>query len=627
MRERWRRPLTLMQLGLFAGVVSWLGYNIYTTVVPLGEWLDSNSLRGAGQQFFFDVARWHALAWVPGGVLLAAPMLAAERERGHLTDWVLAGLSPRGIVHAKFRALAGFVMVMVCVPFPVFALCFALGGVSLLDFFAAGALTIAIALNSVAFGAMISASARTVTGALGAGLAASAGLMLLAVPLLGWLLSGPWVASLTLAVIFAFFPLMWIAIAAETFEGEVEQHVKGDPHLRLDTTPVRALDETQRWLVDRHGQLVPPPPARPQTAPAHDAGGTIRDTGSTIHGAGRPIHGAGVTIRDAGGTIRDAGDTIHGAGSTIHGAGDTIRDAGGTILNAGVPTSDGRAGNYTEAEALMLRLARDNAITQRDLRRRFHQRHANVSEFSEAPMVLWNWGVIWVFAGVVGWILNAQMPGLLLLLGYLVLVPAMGYAALGAAPGFTRERAQKMLSALQMTALSPRDIVGGKVAGVLLGCAHWFGGPLLALTIMALQVGPWSAAATLLFGVTCVVFTAIGSLTLSLWSRKTEIVALGGLAAIAGLWWVLPVLYINNNFSLIFHAPLWLERVVAGADSRDFGAARRLRFGRARCFSCRRCARRARSLLGWLCVRQLRRTRAEEEATGLLQRDLSRGWH
>ena len=46
----------------------------------------------------------------------------------------------------------------------------------------------------------------------------------------------------------------------------------------------------------------------------------------------------------------------------------------------------------------MLRLARDNAITQRDLRRRFHRRHDNVGEFSEAPMALWNWGVIWVFA-------------------------------------------------------------------------------------------------------------------------------------------------------------------------------------------------------------------------------------
>ena len=202
----------------------------------------------------------------------------------------------------------------------------------------------------------------------------------------------------------------------------------------------------------------------------------------------------------------------------------------------------------------------------------------------------------------------------------------MGYAALGAAPGFTRERAQKMLSALQMTALSPRDIVGGKVAGVLLGCAHWFGGPLLALTIMALQVGPWSAAATLSFGVTCVVFTAIGSLTLSLWSRKTEIVALGGLAAIAGLWWVLPVLYINNNFSLIFHAPLWLERLwlapirVILEPRGDFDLAGALFQLSAVCAA-------SALFLGWLCVRQLRRTRAEEEATGLLQRDLSRGWH
>ena len=563
MRERWRRPLTLLQLLIFASALAWLGYNIYYTTVPPGEFIGLDSMQGIGRGFFFALAKWHALAWIPGGLLLAAPTLCAERERGHLTDWVLAGLTPSKIVSAKWRALAGFVLVMACVPFPIFALCFPLGGVSPLDFVAVWALTIAIALNSVALGLLISANCATVTNALSSALLLSILALFLGVPLLPALFGESWLAPLTFGLTIIWLPIIWVTASATNFEVEVEKHIKNESEIRVETP------------------LVPPPPQlAPQQQPRAPA--TAPVTAST-----------------------NVKETI-------------------------IPTT---LAPFSQTEALILRATRGNAIAHRDVKQRFNARRVNAfyTDVEASNVALWVWVLGWLAAGVCGLLFChlTNSPGavsaVLLACLVLVLAPAMGFVALNAAPGFTRERAQKMLSALQMTALSPLDIVWGKIAGVLLLCAQFFGGALLSVCILALAMGPCSALMVGVFGVSCVVFTAMGSLTLSLWSRKTEIVALGALAGIAGLWWVLPTLFISNNLSLFFHAPSWLKTLwlapisVILQPSNDFQLALALGQLSALCLG-------AALILGALCVRQLKRTRAEEAETGWLQRDLSRGW-
>ncbi len=560
MRERWRRPLTLLQLLVFSSALAWLGYNIYFTLVPQGEFIGVDSLNGLGRDFFFALAQWHALAWIPGGMLLAAPALAAERERGHLTDWILAGLTPAGIVRAKFRALAGFVLVMVCVPFPIFALCFPLGGVSPLDFAAVWALTVAIALNSVAVGTMISANSPTVTKALASALIIIVAALVFIAPVVSITFSGSWLGTLILALGVIWLPKVWIAAAKSTFAVEVERHIKHDAGLAI-TAPIV---EPRRTPVTEHGQIVPPTRASEPALPTRLA-------------VARPMEIA----------------------------------------------------PFSQLESLILRAAQGNAIAHRDVKRRFIGRRAGAffSASDDANIRLIFWVVLWIVAGLIALGMSRATPegGLFRLFTFLVLTTAMGTVALGAAPGFTRERAQKMLSALQMTALSPLDIVWGKVMGVLLLCAQYFGGPLLALCVMALSFGPLSALMLGVFGVSCVVFTATGSLTLSLWSRKTEIVALGALASIAALWWVLPTLYINNSFSLFFYAPRWLE-VLWLAPIRAIlepASDRRMAWALAQLSAI--CVTGA-LVAGGLCVNQLRRTRADGEATGLLQRDLSRGW-
>ena len=556
MRERWRRPLTLLQLLLFASALAYVGYNIYYTTVPLSEFVAPSSLSGTGRGFFFALAQWHALAWIPGGLLLAAPTLAAERERGHLTDWVLAGLTPTNIVRAKWRALAGFVLVMVCVPFPVFALCFPLGGVAPLDFLAVFALTIAIALNSVALGVLISANCATVTRALWGALVTSGIALFVGVAFVPVFLGESWLAPLIFALSIIWLPIVWISAGGATFESEVEKHIKN--------------------AEERFNAPIIEPPA-PIIAPAPD-----------MQARAKP--------------------------------------------QIALPPTAATPG-FSQTESLILRAAENNAIAHRDVKRRLISRRTNAlySESDATNTALWVWIVTWLAVGAAG-LISLKVTGTVATDGglfqsfvFIYLMAAMGFAALDAAPGFTRERAQKMLSALQMTALSPLDIVRGKITGVLLLCAQYFAGALLSLCVIAFSIGPCSALMLAIFGVACVAFTAMGSLTLSLWSRKTEIVALGALASMAALWWVTPVLFINNNFSLFFHAPTWLERLwlapirVVMRPASDAQLALALGQLAAICLC-------ATFILGALCVAQLRRTRAEEEETGWLQRDLSRGW-
>ncbi len=178
MRERWRRPLTFLQLALWALALALAGYKFYQGLVPPDGFAEKSGLAGTGRALFYAVGRAQMLAWIPVGMLLAAPALAVERERGHLPEWLLAGLRPEGIARAKFRALAGFVAVMACLPFPILTLCFPLGGISPEEFGALALLTVALALASAAVGLRVSAQSDTVAQASASALSLGVGTLL-----------------------------------------------------------------------------------------------------------------------------------------------------------------------------------------------------------------------------------------------------------------------------------------------------------------------------------------------------------------------------------------------------------------------------------------------------------------
>ncbi len=204
MRERWRRPITLLFLMVYVAGLSYVAYSLYAAIVPTtGVQLGMQS-RGIGHQLFISLLGAQIGAWIPIAFFLAAPTIAAERERRNLPEYLLAGIQPRQIVRAKFASVATFIIVMCAVPLPVLALCFPLGGVEPLELFVGAFLEIAVALVCASCGLMISILNARVTSAMQQGVALSVVFMIAGVAILPGVLDAPFLVWLMLALLLVF---------------------------------------------------------------------------------------------------------------------------------------------------------------------------------------------------------------------------------------------------------------------------------------------------------------------------------------------------------------------------------------------------------------------------------------
>lgn len=166
-RERWRRPWTMGALGAYAAFLAVCGALLFGQNVPREFHADRDRI-GAGRALFQQFATLQLVAWTALGFFLGAPALAVERQRRSLLDLFLAGLTPAQIVAAKWRSVAGFALVVMLCPLPVLSLCFVMGGVSPAEFGAFVAFLISVGLTSCAMGLLLSAESRDVSSALSA---------------------------------------------------------------------------------------------------------------------------------------------------------------------------------------------------------------------------------------------------------------------------------------------------------------------------------------------------------------------------------------------------------------------------------------------------------------------------
>ncbi len=248
MRERWRRPVTLFFMAIYAASLSWLAYSLYASLVPQGVDGGMNQARGVGHRLFSSLLGAQIVGWIPIALLLAAPTIAVERERNAFTEYLLAGLLPSQIARAKFASIGTFIIVMCAVPLPVLALCFPLGGVEPLELLAGGLLEMAVALFCAAVGLLISAGHARVTNAMQHGLVVALLLMGIGTPfLLGVLNSPAW----TWLGIAAFLALM------------VSVLFRGCEEMLNDIA--RHLEQHERAL---QPQRLPSPPVTPKPQPA-----------------------------------------------------------------------------------------------------------------------------------------------------------------------------------------------------------------------------------------------------------------------------------------------------------------------------------------------------------------------
>ena len=555
MRERWRRPITPLFLAFSVAALCFLAFSLYTSLVSQGEMQLDSQARGAGQQLFQTLLGAQLIGWIPVSLLLSAPSLAVERERHALADYILAGLSPVQIVRAKFASLGSFALVVALVPLPILALCFPLGGVSPFDFVAGGALEIAVALAGTAMGLAISSVHDRVSGAMTTAFWIAAFLTVLGAPLVIATLAAP--------------PGVWLFVA-----GMAAALIL--PLLGLSNDNLLAIS---RHLEDHERKPTREPfplrPSAPTSAPRSSTSSSIPPS------VPRPV----------------------------------MPFATPTKAPPPIPTTERP---HTPFDLWLERVAGWNALTQREVRVQLRVWRSRAVVSPDATFDFGSvriWGVV-VGLGVLALIL---LPGAIAIwrgiLGITVFALAT-QAAILSSSAFTREREQKMLAQLQLCALSPLEIVAGKIAGTLLLCARPFGAIVVTLCLLGFGAGPLVAFGSALCVVGCAAFAAALGCALSLLCRHTAIASGGALCGVLVAFLLGLIYRVDNTFlNALWFSPV---RAVVGFDEPISIVVALFRSGLT--------ALVVAGVLTLSTARRLKGQRTEDAAMRPWERDLSRGW-
>lgn len=153
-------------------------------------------------------------------------------------------------------------------------------------------------------------------------------------------------------------------------------------------------------------------------------------------------------------------------------------------------------------------IAACNPIALRELRTYLRQLSRWRKESADTPSLqteFWGWCIIGCLLAFGCWWLRDPMPWRVL--WGLIILGSITRAGILGATAITREREQGMLFQVQLTALSPRDIVVGKLFSILLVTARLCFWPLWAIWL-----GSWSEGLFIPCGVA---FLTLASLTLA----------------------------------------------------------------------------------------------------------------
>lgn len=502
-RERWRRPLAIVWLGVYAASLALVGVWLYHDSVPPTVYGGPGTL-GVGKTLFRQFASLQLLIWLGLGVFLGAPSLAVERQRRSLLDFFLAGVSPAQIVAAKWRSLAAFALVAMLCPLPVMALCFVLGGVTPAEFGAFALLLVAVGLVSCAVGLLISVECRDVSSALSAATLCAA----ILVPVGG-----------VVAVVLPIFPPM-VAPAA-FFLG------------------IMAAFSALEWTRDKLSAI-------------------CLNLGEEAQ-APRRFEARVVFEGEASSSVFQASPEDYEANEF---ALPTILGPNGEFLMPPetVQTQVEVAGRHDIELSLwenqLSGLARENPVTWRMWRAylgttsRFSGEKREAHPSKAALMV----GIALFGLGV---FTPLEMVWRVAMLAATFVVSGLILAQL--APSFAREREDATLEPLALTALSPFEIVVGKIGGALLIAARLGIWPFFTLGLAGLSVGPLYVLAFLILCAAQLLFSATLAAWASLVCRQASVAA-GLCWGITGVLWGFGVVF---SFSTPGFWDWWFQSVRA----------------------------------------------------------------
>lgn len=469
-RARWRRlPAFAIVFGYALLVALVLGY-IYdrdATNQVLYRDAQTHSAGAVGHQLFVTLTWLQTLGWMLFAPLLTATSITSEREAGLLEGLQLSYLTPLRLACGKLLSALAFIALMLLVPLPALAICFQLGGVAPAELIEAFMLHAVTATTGAVIGLYCSAWCRRATTALGLTVAFMLGLNI------AYFYFGLWFAH-PIAATFGIFNHE-IGLGAWAGSIMVQAGLSGLLLWNAATALVRPLPE-----------YLPPPTlanvlevpietlARP-LSPAAQPASTTSQTGAVLQTQVEP-------------RIVAPGEISLTLPAT----------------NIYFPIARWWQPPGTD------RLRFNNPVLQRETQHKFRFRQeATYGQFDAWPvsalLLLGSLGVIEflllpeeiaqpsIRANV--WWVHAHLWLFGVIIG----------AALVGATAFAREREQGLLEPLLLSALTPTEIIWGKLCASLIACAY-YSLPLLVPMAFCIRIWPgdstgvtlWQAIGTLL---------------------------------------------------------------------------------------------------------------------------------
>ena len=573
LRSRWRRPLTYIVLLAYAGILSWVAWQLSGTAImqsaQLAEGFGSDNAQKLPGVVLFEgsvIAQVLVALWA--SAMLCAPVIARERELKMLPELILANLSPAQIVRGKWLATLGFAAILLVIPLPLQALAFLMGGVSPMDWVGAAALQVGAMILGSALGLWCSALNERVSRAMGAACAGACVGSALLIPGLANLSGGP-MLTMGLAVMCVVLALPLLAGARHALE-----------FLPLDSMRPTAIET----------------PVSPSVAPAKKspAGPTLRPILSEIEPPSAALDAAaereGIAPEESEREIELSSERVYGQRRE--------------------PWVFG----------LLRAVGWHNPLVWRELRTRLRQPFFDVSTLLSIALCL-------LVLPILGASLfeSRRSDAMSVILPFWILCGVS--CALSAAQGFTREREQRMLEGLLLSTLSPLSIVIGKVAAPILLCLHAAAWPLalfVAWSVLWSVMNGAAMAGIAILG--CAAFALCGAACgtwLSYWCRTSSVSAIGSLA----LFWTIIVapaattLLGPKSFRIASEA-FWRDFLAAPLQRFDGS----LEFWSAGLFMCALLGAVSLALLGSL-TKALRPQALEREGRSLMHTDLTRNLH
>ena len=473
---------------------------------------------GLGRPFFRALVGAQVIAWFFVGHWVGAPSLAVDRERGTFLDYVLAGLSAREIVGAKWFSVAALCFLFALVPAPALALCFWLGGVTPLEFASGLMLVLGCALFAGADGLWVSANVRTVSDALARAFR-DAGIFLCVIA--PFAVGAFWIGAETGLFFGGLLAISSVFIVASTrrkIDG-ILQNMDDDAQI---VTP-----EIEVWF---------------------------------------PRDERAIIAKNVAPSLENSVEKEESKAQEPF------------VLQPHAPRAEDLAPSNFDGK--LLEKCAFNPLAIHELRRQLRRWRA--SSFIGQPPPLYGRKFVWLI-GILSafWGIWAPPMGALfiLALGIFAAIAILQNVSL-ASGAFTSERAGNRLTALQLSALSSREIVIGKITASVLATARLWFYPLATLVLAALPAAFPLGLATIL-ALSGAFFAATTLATLASLLMRTTSSASGFTFAFLG---------ILASVILVFPLPLWMRTTILAMVFAFFGGL---------------------SLA--LCVGKLRRWRADDD--------------